>query len=80
MTNEEDCMSCKWCNVNRISWYKKLYYQINPFVRLYIECCNPNVFWTYKSKRRLLPCCNARVDVPDEETIKRCGTNKKYFE
>lgn len=80
MTHEEECMKCKWCNINRMSWWKLIYYKINPFERLYVECYHPDIYWIYNEKRRLLPCLNARVDLPDTDTVTRCGETPRFFE
>ena len=80
MTNEEECLECKWCNVNRLSWWESIYHSVNIFGRLYIECCHPNIWWVNNGKKERPLCMCARADVEDTDTITRCGPNKKYFE
>ena len=79
MTPEEECLECKWCNHNRLSWFYIFRHKINPFARLYVDCMHPQVYWIREGKRVYLPCVSARVETPDTETVTRCG-NKKYFQ
>lgn len=80
MTSEEECLGCKWCNLNQLPRWYTLYHEFNPFTRLYIECYHPEIYWIRNGKKTQLNCVNARADAPDTETITRCGVEKKYFE
>lgn len=80
MTKEKECLKCKWCNYNQISWWKLIYYTIDPTSRLYLQCTNPQVFWTHDDVKQYHLCMTARADHKDTETITWCGTIPKYFE